>query len=85
VVPSLVAFELQRKITARLTKSGRRTFIQIASDAAEAANASGRVRYQHILVDEGQDLHPAHWRLLQRSSLAGADLFIVGDAQQADL
>jgi AAA domain/UvrD-like helicase C-terminal domain len=76
-------WEIVELVTARLAKVGRRTYIQIASDAAEAVVASGRKRYEHILVDEGQDLHPAHWRLLRALASEGPDdIFIVADSQQ---
>ncbi|WTW98451.1 UvrD-helicase domain-containing protein [Streptomycetaceae bacterium NBC_01309] len=40
-------------------------------------------RYRHIVVDEGQDLRPAHWKML-RAMVAPArnDLFIAGDTYQ---
>jgi DNA helicase IV len=45
--------------------------------------SSGRTRYDHVLVDEGQDLHPAHWRLLRAQVGDGPDdMFIVADSQQ---
>lgn len=40
-------------------------------------------RYRHAVVDEAQDLHPAHWRLLAALvPTADDNLFIVGDAHQ---
>jgi hypothetical protein len=76
-------WEIVEIVTARLAKLGRRSWIQIASDAAEAAMSSGRTRYDHILIDEGQDLHPAHWRLLRALVGEGPDdMFIVADSQQ---
>jgi superfamily I DNA/RNA helicase len=71
-------------VTSRLAKAGMRTFLQSAADAAElAARAAGRERYVHIVVDEAQDLHPAHWKLLRASVGKHAnDIFITADAQQ---
>lgn len=71
------------------------TFTQAASRAALIASrthdaapletklAATLPRYVHAIVDEAQDLHPAHWRLIRALVPAGADdLFIVGDAHQ---
>jgi superfamily I DNA/RNA helicase len=41
------------------------------------------VPYQHVIIDEAQDLHSAQWRLLRAAVPAGPDdMFIVGDAHQ---
>ncbi|MEV4670851.1 UvrD-helicase domain-containing protein [Actinomadura sp. NPDC049382] len=40
-------------------------------------------RYQHIVVDEAQDLSPAHWKMLRAMVAPGpSDLFIAGDTHQ---
>ncbi|MEW9529202.1 UvrD-helicase domain-containing protein [Microbispora sp. NPDC049125] len=77
----------------RLRASGRRTLLQLASEAAGLLGRSvgdllgdeapGREPYRHIVVDEAQDLHPAQWRLL-RAAVPDApdDLFVVGDPHQ---
>jgi superfamily I DNA/RNA helicase len=40
-------------------------------------------RFQHVVVDEAQDLHPLHWRLLRRLVPTQVnDIFLVGDADQ---
>jgi superfamily I DNA/RNA helicase len=42
-----------------------------------------RYRYQHIVVDEAQDLRPAHWKMLRAMAPREADdLFLVGDTHQ---
>ncbi|MEV0969093.1 UvrD-helicase domain-containing protein [Microtetraspora glauca] len=80
-------------VTERLRESGRRTLLQLASEAAELLGRStgdmlgdeapGREPYRHIVVDEAQDLHPAQWRLLRAAvPLAPNDMFIVGDPHQ---
>jgi hypothetical protein len=46
---------------------------------ALAAAMPARSRYDHAVVDEAQDLHPAHWRLLCN---VAPQLFLVGDAHQ---
>ncbi|RDI24042.1 UvrD-like helicase family protein [Rhodococcus sp. AG1013] len=72
----------------RLMRSqGLMTFTQLASQAAAMLVADPALRdqigYRHAVIDEAQDLHPAHWKLL-RALIAPAtdDLFIVGDAHQ---
>ncbi|MDT3725444.1 AAA family ATPase [Streptomyces sp. DSM 41972] len=59
--------------------------IQLAAQAARIASGwSDEERpYRHIIVDEAQDLHAAHWKLLRALVPEGDDdLFIVGDAHQ---
>ncbi|WP_103501403.1 MULTISPECIES: UvrD-helicase domain-containing protein [unclassified Streptomyces] len=42
-----------------------------------------RHRYRHIVVDEAQDLSPAHWKMLRAMAPRTADdLFLVGDTHQ---
>ncbi|WP_037801854.1 UvrD-helicase domain-containing protein [Streptomyces sp. NRRL F-5135] len=42
-----------------------------------------RPRYQHIVVDEAQDLSASHWRMLRAMVRPGPnDIFLVGDAHQ---
>ncbi|WP_327332206.1 UvrD-helicase domain-containing protein [Streptomyces anulatus] len=42
-----------------------------------------RYRYRHIIVDEAQDLRPAHWKMLRAMAPREADdLFLVGDTHQ---
>ncbi|MEV5544933.1 UvrD-helicase domain-containing protein [Streptomyces sp. NPDC052309] len=50
------------------------------------ADGSGgwlRYRYRHIVVDEAQDLRPAHWKMLRAMTARDADdMFLVGDTHQ---
>ncbi|GII56933.1 DNA helicase [Planotetraspora thailandica] len=80
-------------VVGRLRESGRRTLLQLASEAAGllgqatgdllGEQAPGREPYRHIVVDEAQDLHPAQWRLLRAAvPVAANDLFVVGDPHQ---
>jgi hypothetical protein len=70
-------------VVGELRRTGRRTHLQIASDAASVLASSAKPPYQHVLVDEGQDLHPTQWRLLRNAVARGADdLFIVSDPNQ---
>ena len=55
------------------------TFELLAARAAEVAEPS----YDHVVVDEGQDLHAAHWRFLRAVVAPGPnDLFLCEDAHQ---
>jgi superfamily I DNA/RNA helicase/mRNA-degrading endonuclease RelE of RelBE toxin-antitoxin system len=63
------------------------TFTELASRAATALASDPDLRdqfgYRHAVIDEAQDLHPAHWKLLRALIPVGTDdLFIVGDAHQ---
>ncbi|ROQ35006.1 AAA domain-containing protein [Streptomyces sp. PanSC19] len=55
-------------------------------DNIHVADGSGgwlRYRYRHIVVDEAQDLRPAHWKMLRAMAPREADdLFLVGDTHQ---
>ncbi|WP_410603325.1 UvrD-helicase domain-containing protein [Amycolatopsis sp. lyj-90] len=70
----------------RLSVDKKTTFSLIAAEAAAIAK-SDRLpqanRYDHVVVDEGQDLSPAHWRLLRAVVQVGPDdMFISEDAHQ---
>jgi superfamily I DNA/RNA helicase len=42
-----------------------------------------RHRYMHVVVDEAQDLSPAHWKMLRAMVASGPDdIFLVGDTHQ---
>jgi len=66
---------------------GLATYVQQVSEAAVVLASDETLRrdlgYAHAVIDEAQDLHPAHWRLLRALVEPGQDdLFIVGDAHQ---
>ena len=67
----------------RLIENKRRTFFQLADDATGHVARRTIRPYQHVIVDEAQDLHEAQWRLI-RSLVDESpnDLFIVGDSHQ---
>ncbi|MFC4854617.1 UvrD-helicase domain-containing protein [Actinophytocola glycyrrhizae] len=66
-----------------LRRFGQRTHWQVAEQAAELLAKRSAPPYRHVLVDEGQDLHPTQWRLLRRAVARGADdMFIVSDPNQ---
>lgn len=69
-------WEIFKRFELILEQEGCLTFTQIA---ALAASMPARSRYDHAVVDEAQDLHPAHWRLLRN---VAPQLFLVGDAHQ---
>lgn len=63
------------------------TFTELAARAAAALEADPKLRasfnYRHAVIDEAQDLHPAHWKMLRALVTPDTDdLFIVGDAHQ---
>lgn len=69
----------------RLDTRGETSYAQLAAQAARIASGwTDEARpYRHVVVDEAQDLHPAHWKLLRALAPAGPDdMFIVGDTHQ---
>ncbi|HEY0717602.1 MAG TPA: UvrD-helicase domain-containing protein, partial [Streptosporangiaceae bacterium] len=72
-----------QQVTAELAADRQATHLQLANEAAELLREAGAPRYRHILVDEAQDLHAAHWRLLRAAVAEGPDdLFIAADPHQ---
>jgi superfamily I DNA/RNA helicase len=67
----------------RLVERNQRTFLQMADAAAGHLERRAVRPYQHVIVDEAQDLHESQWRML-RAVVAEApnDLFVVGDSHQ---
>ncbi|MFJ8579437.1 UvrD-helicase domain-containing protein [Micromonospora sp. NPDC093277] len=69
-------------VVRELTKQRLRTHTQLADDAATVARRSP-APYRHVVVDEGQDLHPAQWRLLRALVAPGPnDMFLLADPYQ---
>ncbi|ROO52781.1 UvrD-like helicase family protein [Micromonospora sp. Llam0] len=69
-------------VSRELAKRRLRTHTQLADDAAEIARRSP-APYRHVVVDEGQDLHPAQWRLLRALAAPGPnDMFLLADPHQ---
>jgi superfamily I DNA/RNA helicase len=76
-------WRLAQVVESQLNAKGRSTFLQLANEAARFLRDSGKPPYRHVIVDEGQDLHPAQWRLLRAAVQPGPDdMFIVGDVHQ---
>ena len=77
------AWRAMEDFTAELTERRLWTFERICESAADLLAASPDKPYDHVIVDEAQDLHPVRWRVLRQSVAQGPnDLFITGDAHQ---
>ncbi|WP_214370456.1 UvrD-helicase domain-containing protein [Pseudonocardia sp. H11422] len=66
---------------------GRATFDTLAARAAQILEdpelRERAPRYDHVVVDEGQDLHAGHWRVLRGLVNSGPnDMFICEDSHQ---
>jgi superfamily I DNA/RNA helicase len=61
----------------------REARITHAASSESSSASTPRYRYRHIVVDEAQDLSPAHWKML-RAMVARCpnDIFLVGDTHQ---
>ncbi|MET9231325.1 3'-5' exonuclease [Lentzea sp. NPDC003310] len=74
------------EFTRLLAVENATTHAIVAAKAADIAHSSELPvsnRYDHVVVDEAQDLAPAHWRLLRGVVPVGPnDLFICEDAHQ---
>ncbi len=76
-------WHVAQRITAELAAARQSTHFQLANEATQLLRQAGSPCYRHILVDEGQDLHPAQWRLLRAAVAEGPDdLFIAADPHQ---
>jgi hypothetical protein len=70
-------------VAGELRRQGKSTFRQLVNEAVHLVREDRRPLYDHVIVDEAQDLHPAQWRLLRAVVSPGPDdLFIVGDPHQ---
>ncbi|MFY1615889.1 UvrD-helicase domain-containing protein [Micromonospora sp. WMMD736] len=68
-----------------LSAAGTATHLQICTRAAQLLADADLTEhsYDHVVVDEAQDLHPAQWRILRAAAAPGPDdLFITGDPHQ---
>ncbi|WP_027860123.1 UvrD-helicase domain-containing protein [Marmoricola sp. URHB0036] len=78
--------EVWKVVTAYRLEAGIRgslDFSEAAAVSAEAVLASGDHPFDHVLVDEGQDLGPARWQLLRALvEEKPDDLFIAEDSHQ---
>ncbi|WBB98255.1 MULTISPECIES: UvrD-helicase domain-containing protein [unclassified Solwaraspora] len=77
-------------LRAELAAAGATTHLQLCADAARlladgdtGAAEDASLRFDHVVVDEAQDLHPAEWRVLWAAVPAGPDdTFLTGDPHQ---
>ncbi|GAA2914077.1 ATP-dependent helicase [Streptosporangium fragile] len=71
--------------SAELRAAGVTTHLQVCVQATLLLGGADLTThgYDHVVVDEAQDLHPAQWRVLRAAVLEGPDdLFITGDPHQ---
>ncbi|MGR6320059.1 AAA family ATPase [Micromonospora soli] len=71
--------------TAELAAAGTVTHLQVCARAADLLQHADLAMhgFQHVVVDEAQDLHPTQWRVLRAAAAPGPDdLFITGDPHQ---
>ena len=74
--PAFVAYRTQ------LRDAGLVTWAGAADRVADVLGERGPL-YRHAVIDEAQDLTPAHWRLLRAAVEPGPDdLFVAGDGHQ---
>ncbi len=67
----------------KLNQAKSRTHLQVADAAAGYLQGDSSKPYEHIIVDEAQDLHESHWRMLRAAvGEHPNDLFLVGDSHQ---
>ncbi|MGA5648502.1 UvrD-helicase domain-containing protein [Streptomyces seoulensis] len=80
------AAQLESERARRIQALGRQREEAGGLENIHVADGSGgwlRYRYRHIVVDEAQDLRPAHWKMLRAMTAADRnDLFLVGDTHQ---
>ena len=76
-------WQAAERVAAELMTAHQSTYIQLANEATHLLRETGTTLYRHVIVDEGQDLHPARWRLLRAVvPPAPDDLFIAADPHQ---
>lgn len=80
-------WEAVESFTRRLQAEGRTTFTGLVARAAQVLADETKWAeidsFDHVIVDEGQDLHATHWLMLRRLVAKGAnDLFICEDSHQ---
>jgi hypothetical protein len=66
-----------------LKERNARTFETVCVEAARLLGEEDDKPYDHVIVDEAQDLHPVRWRVLRATAAPGPDdLFIACDTHQ---
>lgn len=75
--------ELAERITARWKQSAKTHDPRAIYRDDPSGVTYRRHRYQHVVVDEAQDLRAAHWKMLRAMVEPGVnDMFIAGDTHQ---
>jgi hypothetical protein len=75
--PAFESFDAETRATGRLTT------LQLTETVAALVERLPSQMYDHVLVDEAQDLHASQWRLLRAVVGRGPDdLMVAGDALQ---
>jgi superfamily I DNA/RNA helicase len=76
-------WQAAQRVTGDLAATRQSTHRQLANEATHLLRRAKAPRYQHVIVDEAQDLNPAQWRLLRAVVPPGPDdLFIASDPHQ---
>ncbi|MEO3791311.1 DEAD/DEAH box helicase [Nonomuraea sp. B10E15] len=78
-------WQAMEEFAAEVRTAGVSTHLQICAEATRLLGGSNLRRhgFDHVVVDEAQDLHPAQWRVLRAAVLDGPDdLFVTGDPHQ---
>ncbi|MEV2272924.1 UvrD-helicase domain-containing protein [Nonomuraea africana] len=66
-----------------LVELNARTYETVCTAAARLLTEGDGKPYEHVIVDEAQDLHPVRWRVLRSAVPDGPnDIFLAGDAHQ---
>ncbi|HTK67705.1 MAG TPA: UvrD-helicase domain-containing protein [Pseudonocardia sp.] len=82
-VQKQVVWSAIERFVAGLNADNSWTWLTIVNEATRLVRARPEPPFQHIVVDEIQDLHPAQWRLLRAAAPLGPDdLFLTGDPHQ---
>jgi superfamily I DNA/RNA helicase len=69
--------------TAELSRRQVWTYETVCAEAACLLSADAHKPYDHVIVDEAQDLHPVRWRLLRAAVAEGCDdIFLAADTHQ---
>ncbi|MGW5685667.1 UvrD-helicase domain-containing protein [Nonomuraea sp. NPDC003754] len=76
-------WEALEAFTSGLRTDGVWTYETICIEATRLLDEAERKPYEHVIVDEAQDLSPWQWRFLRAAAPSGPDdLFIAGDTHQ---
>lgn len=67
----------------QLAAQGLWTYETVVEEAARLLERRGDKPFDHVVVDEAQDLYPGQWRLLRAAVAEGSDdVFVAGDTHQ---